>query len=444
MEVPGLHSVFAAATLSLSGGGCRLARGSYTAQVCERDARTGRLLLGGVLTTGAGKVVSSELECFERPPLPALDSMSLLPHSPAPVTGRAVVIVGGSRGFGAAMALSLLGRGHATHTLSSTPGNLGALDRRARGATHDARRRCPRSDERCAHCRSRQDGADARTRHRACGRRPTAPVQSDPGVGGRALDYVARSVELVAAPLGAFLPLLEDDGFVLFCSSVALEAPPRDWPHYVAAKGALEGLAQWVAATRPGVRVVIARLPKLLTGMTNSPSMRLGAIAPATSQSASSNGSSARTSSAGVTMLRTRSALSVSPRHSGQPSLAGTDRVSRPVHVLQRRPGSVGSVRAARLARAREHRSHARPHRGRRRALRLRPLPIRAPPRAPAHPARRARTRRRSRRDPCGARPERARDRRRRRVPSFLGMSRATVATCRTGSCSPAHRQRRW
>jgi NAD(P)-dependent dehydrogenase (short-subunit alcohol dehydrogenase family) len=57
-------------------------------------------------------------------------------------------------------------------------------------------------------------------------------------------------------------------------------APPRDWPHYVAAKGALEGVAAWTAASTPGVRSVAARLPKMLTAMTNSPSMRVAAAAP--------------------------------------------------------------------------------------------------------------------------------------------------------------------
>ena len=33
-------------------------------------------------------------------------------------------------------------------------------------------------------------------------------------------------------------------------------------------------------APQPELRVVVARLPKMLTGMTNSPGMRLGAVAP--------------------------------------------------------------------------------------------------------------------------------------------------------------------
>jgi NAD(P)-dependent dehydrogenase (short-subunit alcohol dehydrogenase family) len=101
-----------------------------------------------------------------------------------------------------------------------------------------------------------------------------------PGSATEVADYVAAALRLATVPLGALLPLLERDGFVLFCSSSAVSAPPRDWPHYVAAKSALEGLAAWTAAANPGVRSVAARLPKMLTAMTNSPSMRLGAAAP--------------------------------------------------------------------------------------------------------------------------------------------------------------------
>jgi NAD(P)-dependent dehydrogenase (short-subunit alcohol dehydrogenase family) len=90
---------------------------------------------------------------------------------------------------------------------------------------------------------------------------------------------VAASLRLVTVPLAALLPVLAPDGAVVFCSSTALAEPPRDWPHYVAAKGAIEGVAGWLAASQPRVSSVIARLPKLSTDMTNSPAGRIGATA---------------------------------------------------------------------------------------------------------------------------------------------------------------------
>ncbi len=85
-------------------------------------------------------------------------------------------------------------------------------------------------------------------------------------------------MRLAAAPLGALLPRLDpESGWVAICSSSALAAPPREWPHYVAAKGALEGLAAWVGAAHPRLRTVVVRPPRMLTAMTSTPSGRIDA-----------------------------------------------------------------------------------------------------------------------------------------------------------------------
>jgi NAD(P)-dependent dehydrogenase (short-subunit alcohol dehydrogenase family) len=64
-------------------------------------------------------------------------------------------------------------------------------------------------------------------------------------------------------------------------SSEAAERPVREWPHYVAAKRAIEGLASVAAMQYPKVRSLIVRPAKLLTAMTNTPMGRLGAASPA-------------------------------------------------------------------------------------------------------------------------------------------------------------------
>jgi NAD(P)-dependent dehydrogenase (short-subunit alcohol dehydrogenase family) len=94
--------------------------------------------------------------------------------------------------------------------------------------------------------------------------------------------YVADSVRRAAVPLGAFLPgLCGPRPWVVVCSSVALDAPPAEWPHYVAAKGALEALGRWVAEQRRDVRVVILRAPKMRTDFTSTPGGAVGAADPA-------------------------------------------------------------------------------------------------------------------------------------------------------------------
>ncbi len=195
-----------------------------------------------------------------------------------------MVVIGGSRGFGAAMGMALLARGHETHAVYSTAD--GAADELRRSAgSHAARLILHRADARDQAALAElveavtNDGLTLGGIVLAAAA-PPLPMGLTAESAPSLAEYVAAATALVAVPLGALLPHVDDEGFVLFCSSTALSAPPRDWPHYVAAKGAVEGLAGWAAAVAPGVRVVVARLPKMLTGMTNSPSMRLGAVAP--------------------------------------------------------------------------------------------------------------------------------------------------------------------
>ena len=121
MEVPGLHGVFAAATLSVverAGGAAQ----SYSLVVREHDPRTEQLVLEGSLELH-GASVGAVLECFARPPVPQLDAEGVLPASPLPASGASMVVIGGSRGFGAAATLALLARGHEAHAVFSTAGD---------------------------------------------------------------------------------------------------------------------------------------------------------------------------------------------------------------------------------------------------------------------------------------------------------------------------------
>ncbi len=282
MEVPGLHGVFAAAKLSLLERDPKDGAGGYSLRAREHDPRTERLVADGRLETRSGATVAAVIECFRRRQLPELDAAALLPATPRPASGRSVVVIGGSRGFGAAATLALLGGGHETHAVySTTAGVLGA----ANVGAHEERLILHRADA--------QDPGQLTPLREAIVERglPLRGIVLAAALPPLAMgltaesalplsEYVAASIRLVAVPLGALMPLLDDQGFILFCSSSAVTAPPRDWPHYVAAKGALEYLASWAVAAAPGVRSVVVRLPKLATAMTNSPSMRIGATAP--------------------------------------------------------------------------------------------------------------------------------------------------------------------
>jgi NAD(P)-dependent dehydrogenase (short-subunit alcohol dehydrogenase family) len=87
--------------------------------------------------------------------------------------------------------------------------------------------------------------------------------------------FVTTAVRLVSAPLSALLPALNAAcGRCMAISSSALTDPPLDWPHYVTAKAAVEGLVDWAAAHHADVDFFLARPGMMLTDQTNTPAMR--------------------------------------------------------------------------------------------------------------------------------------------------------------------------
>jgi NAD(P)-dependent dehydrogenase (short-subunit alcohol dehydrogenase family) len=115
-----------------------------------------------------------------------------------------------------------------------------------------------------------------------CSAFPAIPsLRLEENAAERIRSYLARSTDLVLAPLCAFLPLLnESKGCSVIVSSVAVEKPVRDWPHYVAAKNAVEGLGLVAPLQYPDTGCLIIRPDKLLTDMTNTPMGRQNAMSP--------------------------------------------------------------------------------------------------------------------------------------------------------------------
>jgi NAD(P)-dependent dehydrogenase (short-subunit alcohol dehydrogenase family)/acyl dehydratase len=282
MEIPGLHSLLAGVTLAAAPAVPAAPAELHRVTVREHDLRTGQLVLAGGLWDGArAPVATGAIECFALAPVPPPDPAAVgLRGSPPPERGS-VVVIGASRGFGAALTLALLARGFRVHGIYASSSEAAAELVRLAGPARD---------------RLQMHQLDARDRV-AVGElaRTLTPVEPLAGVilgaappplamgltGESAFaltDYIAESVRLAAVPLGSLLGVLRPDAWVLFCSSSALLAPPRDWPHYVSAKGALEGLARWLAATAPGLRTVVLRAPALRTELTNTPSGRLAAV----------------------------------------------------------------------------------------------------------------------------------------------------------------------
>jgi NAD(P)-dependent dehydrogenase (short-subunit alcohol dehydrogenase family) len=110
---------------------------------------------------------------------------------------------------------------------------------------------------------------------------PVLPMRLEPNFARRIGAYIDLAVSLTLAPLSEFLELLNrSDGCAVIISSVFVEYPVKEFPHYVAAKRAVEALACVASLQFPRVRTLIVRPPKLLTSMTNTPMGRLGASSP--------------------------------------------------------------------------------------------------------------------------------------------------------------------
>lgn len=94
--------------------------------------------------------------------------------------------------------------------------------------------------------------------------------------------YISQSIALVTVPMAYFLSLLsENKGWSIIISSIAVqEPPPPRWPHYIAAKCAIEGLTKVASSEYKDVNFMLVRPPLLLTDLSNTPTTQLKAKHP--------------------------------------------------------------------------------------------------------------------------------------------------------------------
>lgn len=281
MELPGLHSLLAGITLAASGHATSRSAW-HSISVREHDSRTGQLVLDGALLDRSGlRVSKGAIECFALTPVAALDPEALGVGEPAEADRGSVVVIGGSRGFGAALTLALLARGYRVHAVYSRSSDSAEGLARLAGGHRDrlALHRLDAKDPVALDQLAQALAPEAPLVGVVLGAAPPPLPMGLSGESGVELaEYVGDSLQLTSVPLGSLLPLLGTEAWILFCSSSALLAPPRDWPHYVTAKAAIEGLARWVTATAPAARAVVLRAPAMRTELTNTPTGRLAAL----------------------------------------------------------------------------------------------------------------------------------------------------------------------
>ncbi|MEU3624355.1 hypothetical protein BS329_04890 [Amycolatopsis coloradensis] len=253
----------------------------YTAEVAEFDPRFGLLTVEGRLhgDAAAGPTVAeTTIETLVRRPMPGPSTERLLEFLPRSerLRGHTSAVVGGSRGLGAALVLALASQGgrvlvghRGTHADLADLADLGSsLGGEVVSCAGDATG--ARWSREIAHA------ADHALDLLICSAAPPIrPLRLDPAGLDRVQEFVATAFALVSAPMAGLLGAVSKaSGRCLVVSSSAITAPPSDWPHYVAAKHAVEGLTGWAAAHHPDTEFFVARPGMLLTEQMNTPAGR--------------------------------------------------------------------------------------------------------------------------------------------------------------------------
>lgn len=287
MEIPGKQAAYSRLEMNLTAGRPGPTAYRYVAKLVRRDPRFNLLRLAAQLRDGAMVVADAQIAAFVRSDSRAcsFDALEeLLPPSQA-LQGKVALVIGGSRGLGAALVGALASQG-CTVFLNYARSQREAKairDGAARGSGEvrllagDAAdyRWCKQQRETIAR---EFDGLD----FLICNASPAIqPLDFTADTLDRFHQFVDQSLRLVTAPLAAFSePLKSRDGLAVIISSVYAKTAPAEFPHYVAAKAAIEGLIRSISTHKGSSRCVMVRPPKLLTDQTNTPLGKKGAVIP--------------------------------------------------------------------------------------------------------------------------------------------------------------------
>ena len=288
MELPGRRALFS--RLAIDFQEPSRAWGSHPAweaKVVSFDKRFDLVRIEARLSSGESLLARAELRSFVRRDLPPLSIEaveSLVPRSDA-LKGKVGLVIGASRGLGAAIAsgLALGGCTVFANFLKSEP-EARRLKSELTSATGEIillqgdgseLRWCEEAKRSILRDYKRLDFL-------VCSACPALlPLWLDSTAVTRINEYVTHSLALASVPMSVFLgALAENCGCCVIISSVAVNDPPAEWPHYVSAKQAVEGLAKVAAVEYNTVNFLIVRPPRLVTDLTNTPLGRQGAIRP--------------------------------------------------------------------------------------------------------------------------------------------------------------------
>jgi NAD(P)-dependent dehydrogenase (short-subunit alcohol dehydrogenase family)/acyl dehydratase len=277
MLIPGQDALFAGARIVRSSGA---QSGMLSASVRQADDRTGLFIVDADLDQGSASAKMT-LQAFLRPVLETPRRASIATYLPesTDLSGRNIVVVGASRGFGAVLTGALATQGATVWALFA---QSEAPAERLRSEFGSDRIRLLQLDAtdveqvRAAFEAVRIEAGlvDAIILNAAPSPYDTA---LHPGASRAALRFLEDAVALIIVPLAEGLPFLSPQGSLVVMSSTALDDLPAAWPHYVIAKAAAEEAAAY-CARHTSARVLVVRAPKMWTDVTNTPMGRFGAV----------------------------------------------------------------------------------------------------------------------------------------------------------------------
>jgi NAD(P)-dependent dehydrogenase (short-subunit alcohol dehydrogenase family) len=290
MELPGERALFS--KLSLQFQPLQQSQSpkplSYRAKVADLDNRFNLVQIQAKLAVQETAVGEAKISAFVRPDSPVSKSQSieaLLPSSTI-LKDKVALVIGGSRGLGAAIAKTLALQG-CTVFVNFFRSKLEA--ERLRDDLEDA---CGRiilfqgdasNLEWCNKTRQKIEQMYGKLDFLICNAcPPILPTWLETSAIGRINNYVSLSLALMSTPMASFLDLLSKNGGwnIIISSIYTSQQAPAELPHYVAAKCAIEGMVKVAAQEYDTVNHLIVRPPKLLTDQTNTPLSSQGAINP--------------------------------------------------------------------------------------------------------------------------------------------------------------------
>jgi NAD(P)-dependent dehydrogenase (short-subunit alcohol dehydrogenase family) len=274
MEIPGRRALFFKLALTFTDEPRDITPVDYEGIVRTVDRRMEQVRMDVKLLVGGRQVVSGECWSFIRPVLSVVTTPDDFPVSTA-LAGKVALVVGASRGLGSAMARALHAQGATVVGTSrsgesDSPGDISIHQGDAADASS------------LQELRDYIAATHGRLDLLICNAfPPILPLRLEPNALPRLAQYVAHAVTMVLTPLCFLLDMLnQSGGVVVMISSSVVESPVREWPHYVAAKKAIEALAEIAPLQYPNISALIVRPQKLLTEMTNTPIGRRNAMKP--------------------------------------------------------------------------------------------------------------------------------------------------------------------